>query len=101
MNDPSTLPFSARELPDETMQEVAVIQTPDHPPTAGSADPNGPRFELHRHESYRQLNQVNKMCKNDTHKYEKRRMNHVWLKTVKRGAHAVLDCKTHNRFSFH
>jgi len=22
-------------------------------------------------------------------------MDHVWLKTVKRGAHAVLDCKTH------
>ena len=55
MNDPSTLPFSAGE----TMQEVAVIQTPDHPPTAGSADPNGPRIELHRHESYHQLNQVN------------------------------------------
>ena len=59
MNDPSTLPFSAGELPDETMQKVAVIQTPDHPPTAGSADPNGPRIELHRHESYHQLNQVN------------------------------------------
>ena len=26
---------------------------------------------------------TNKMCKNDTHKYEKRRMNHVWLKMTK------------------
>ena len=38
-----------------------MIQVLSHlvPPTAGSADPNGPRIELHRHESYHQLNQVN------------------------------------------
>ena len=71
MNDPSTLPFSAGELPDETMQEVAVIQTPDHPTTAGSADPNGPRIELHRHESYHQLNQVN-VPKVELHQHEHR-----------------------------
>ena len=54
--DPSALPFSAGELPDQQMSILPVSQTPDHPSPAWMNDPNGPRIELHRHESYNQLN---------------------------------------------
>ena len=78
-DDPSSLPFSAGEVPDETMNVVAIPQTPDKHIVSESHEPmNGPRVELHRHENYNQLNQVN-VPKVELHQHELRQLNQVYV----------------------
>ena len=78
-SDPSSLPFSAGELPDEQMGMVPVSQTPDSRNATGSHDPlSAPRVELHRHENFNQLNQVN-VPKVELHQHELRQLNQVYV----------------------
>ena len=77
--DPSSLPFSAGEIPDDPMNAVAFPQTPDPRPASGSHEPmNAPRVELHRHENFHQLNQVN-VPKVELHQHDLRQLNQVYV----------------------
>ena len=77
--DPSFLPFRAGEILDESMNLVAIPQTPDPRPASGSREPmKAPRVELHRHGNFHQLNQVN-VPKGELHQHELRQLHQVYV----------------------